>query len=100
MDFGGTDLAQIDDSPVAQLPSEVAELMAAVAVRCGVHARKGGIARHDLKEVWPGCLQAQHALLIHLVIDVAAEVALTSLPEQVWNVTLQGKSSVSGLGDR
>lgn len=95
MDFGGTDLAQIDDSPVAKLPSKVAELMAAVAVRCGVHARKSGIARHDLKEFWPGCLQAQYASLTHLVIDVAAEVALTSLPEQVWNVTLQGNSSLS-----
>lgn len=97
--FGGTDLAQINDSPVTKLPGKVAKLMAAVAVRCGVHARKSGIASHGIKEFWPGCLQAQDALPTHLVIDVAA-MSRTSHPEQVWNVTLHVVSLLaSGLGD-
>ena len=38
-----TDLSQVDDSPIAELPSKVAKLVAAVAVRGCVHSWERGV---------------------------------------------------------
>ena len=69
-DVGRTDLSQVDSCPIAELPSKVAKLVAAVAVRRGVHSWKGPVPCHDLRKLWPLSLQAGAREALAISADV------------------------------